>query len=214
MSGAGVELSTLGPFLAKALSPFEDAQSAVKTRARNTPPPSPVIGDRYIVAAPGGFSWTGKSLHIAEYTQTGWRFVVPLAGMSAWIADEEAEFIFNGTEWTTAVSGAVRAVVTPHNKRMPARTTIADGDRACDIAVSVSPVPGSRVYVEVNGLKIPEVGDGTKIAAACYWSRDGGYTPLSLQSVSAGDVLHWQGSVAGYQLDAATDTIEFVYEVA
>ena len=212
---SGVELSTLGSVLAKTLAPFEDAQGAVKTRARNLPPPSPAIGDRYIVASPGAGAWLERSHHIAERTQTGWQFVAPVAGMSAWVTDEATEFIFNGVEWnSTAGGGGQRALVTPHNKRMPVRTTTADGQRACDIADVLTPVAGSRIYVEVNGLKIPELGDGTKVGAACYFSRDAGATALSLLHVIAGDVLYWQESVAGYQLDAATDVIEFVYEVA
>jgi hypothetical protein len=95
---------------------------------------------------------------------------------------------------------------------MSARLTTADGQRACDIAVAEQPVPGSRVFVEVNGLRVPEVGDGTTADAACFFSRDGGVSPLPLTSVAQGDVLYWQGSVAGFEL-TPSDTIEFVYEV-
>jgi hypothetical protein len=70
----------------------------------------------------------------------------------------------------------------------------------------------SRVFVEVNGLRVPEVGDGTTADAACFFSRDGGVSPLPLTSVAQGDVLYWQGSVAGFEL-TPSDTIEFVYEV-
>jgi hypothetical protein len=100
---------------------------------------------------------------------------------------------------------------TLQNKRMPARTTSADGQRACDIALATSPVTGSYVGVRVNGIDVPDIGDGSKVAA-CYFSGDAGATARAWVDIDIGDVLYWNGSIAGYQLDSTVDLIDFIYE--
>jgi len=97
------------------------------------------------------------------------------------------------------------------NKRMPALTTLADGDLACAIAVTRNPATGAYVGVMVNGIVVTELGDGTRIGAACYYSGDLGTTARAWGTVVVGDTCHWNGSVAGYEL-APTDVIDFIYE--
>ena len=66
------------------------------------------------------------------------------------------------------------------------------------------------VQVFVNGvmadLKANKSGD-------CYFSADAGSTARAFAAIAANDVLYWNGSVAGYQLDA-NDKITLVYETA
>ena len=92
---------------------------------------------------------------------------------------------------------------------MVALTTVNDGDRATNSVVAFTPVGWVSVYVD-GVLYVP--GDGTT-EAPCYFSGDGGVTPRSAGSVVAGDRLYWVGSVAGFQLAAGTDVINFLYNI-
>jgi hypothetical protein len=96
------------------------------------------------------------------------------------------------------------------NKNMSALTTAADGDPATAAVVAATPV--GWIGVVVNGL-IHAPGDATT-AASCYFSGDGGVTPRAQGSVVAGDRVYWVGSVAGFELDAVTDRVSFLYNVA
>jgi len=66
--------------------------------------------------------------------------------------------------------------------------------------------------VSVNGLS-QLTGDGTKVSVNCYFSADGGTTARAMKSIVAGDLLYWNGTVAGFQL-ASTDRIDFLYDVS
>lgn len=208
------ELKTLGLVVSQIVAPYEDAQALVASRSVTVPPLSAVVGTRYIVPSAATGAWLGHVNQIAVRDVTpAWTFINVVEGMTAWVHDESAELIFNGTSWfQPSGSGGSGGTVGLLNKRMPARHTNVDGDRACDIAIAIAPVPGTSVRVLINGLEIPEVGDGTKVAAACFWSGDGGFTPRALNAIKAGDVLYWVQSIAGYGL-ANTDVIDFVYEV-
>lgn len=103
------------------------------------------------------------------------------------------------------------------NKSMVASVTVADGDLACATAVATTPAPstalGGYIMVCVNTAGPQLVGDGTKVAVDCYFSADGGVTARLLRNVVAGDLLYWNGSVAGFQL-AATDRVSLFFPVA
>ena len=74
------------------------AAPAVEEPPRTAPPASPVVGACYIVAASPTGSWTGRALNLALYTAGGWRFVAPVAGMTA--------FVRSAATWATFLSGA------------------------------------------------------------------------------------------------------------
>lgn len=75
---------------------------SVKDKDLLSPPGSPSVGDRYIVAGGGGVSlglWTGQELNAAEYRSDGWLFRTPTLGYSAYVQDEHMIYSFNGVEW-------------------------------------------------------------------------------------------------------------------
>lgn len=96
---------------------------------------------------------------------------------------------------------------------MPANATTADFQLACSIAVGRVPSPESYVGVRINGVDVPDIGDGTLVGVSCYFSNDAGASARAWVDVTLGDTLHWNGSVAGYEL-ATSDVIDFVYEVS
>jgi len=96
---------------------------------------------------------------------------------------------------------------TKDNKAMAASTTTADGDVAC--ATAIAHLSRGYVEVQVNGAT-QVVGDAVK-TADCFWSSDNGTTALSDSNVPSGAKLFWNGSIAGFQLAAATDKISFLY---
>jgi hypothetical protein len=83
-----------------------------------------------------------------------------------------------------------------------ALATTGSSSPAC--AVGLSHTPAGEVVLSINGNI---VSIGLAVMDSAYWSNDGGSTA---KTPSAGDVLYWNGNVAGYQL-APTDAIQFTY---
>lgn len=63
-------------------------------------PPSPTVGDRYIVAASATGTWSGQDNAIAIWQDSAWAFHTPTQGWLAWVADENKFYLWNGTLWT------------------------------------------------------------------------------------------------------------------
>lgn len=89
-----------------------------------------------------------------------------------------------------------------------ALTTTSDGSLASSDSVSDTPTGAVRVRVNGHGVS---VGDASKLDA-CYFSGDGGTTPRARDDVRSGDRLYWNGSIAGYQLEA-DDLIDLEYNI-
>lgn len=69
-----------------------------------TPPGSPNEGDVYIVASGAMGAWSGKDAQVAYFDQV-WRFIEPNEGLTLWVADEDAHFVFNGSAWVMSGGG-------------------------------------------------------------------------------------------------------------
>lgn len=109
----------------------------------------------------------------------------------------------------------VNATASKRNKGMAAETTTADHDEACATGISATPAAsnnanGAYVAVRVNGIGYT-VGDGVR-TKDCYFSGDGGATARAFGAIVATDKLYWNGSIAGFQLAASTDIIDFLYD--
>jgi len=63
------------------------------------PPPAPVPGQSWIVAAPATGDWAGHAGEIAAWTEGGWRFIVPFEGLSGWLRDTAQVVRHDGTIW-------------------------------------------------------------------------------------------------------------------
>ena len=106
------------------------------------------------------------------------------------------------------ITALIVVALTSANKEMPALVTTADGDLATVTPLVVTPSNDGYVMVDVNGHGA-SVGDGVK-SKDCYFSNDGGTTALLIRRLQAGATLHWNGSIAGYQL-AIDDRVTFNY---
>lgn len=93
---------------------------------RDVPPATSAVGDCYIVGpAPDG-AWAGRAGALAGFSEGGWRFVAPVAGMRLMIAGAGIDAVFDGTAWTVGTVRAARvevgglAVVGPRRPAIPA----------------------------------------------------------------------------------------------
>ena len=105
-----------------------------------------------------------------------------------------------------ALTGTV-AVAAPQTGNRHQTSTATIGNEAAT-GITLAAAPKGLIILAVNG-KIESIGDGVKTQRA-YFSADGGTTAKMLSSLAAGDTLYWNGTVAGYDLDA-NDTVDIYY---
>lgn len=78
------------------------------------------------------------------------------------------------------------------------------------ITLSNTPSQNSRIQIFVNG-QLQKIGNGTFSSVDCYFSNDGGLSALLFTSIVSGNILYWNGSSAGFDLDTS-DEIDIIYE--
>lgn len=84
----------------------DSRNTAVLDKDLDTPPGSPTVGDRYIVAAGGTGAWTGKDEQIARFTARGWKFTVPNAWDIAFVEDEGLYYHYDDSgDWVSGLAG-------------------------------------------------------------------------------------------------------------
>lgn len=86
-------------------------QPSVVAVGLDTPPASPPVGACWIVGAAPTDAWSGQPLAIAGWTEGGWRFVPPQAGMRVWSQTDAADARFDGTGWTVGTLVGNRLVL-------------------------------------------------------------------------------------------------------
>lgn len=77
----------------------------VESADLSVPPTSPAQGQCWIVAADAVGAWAGRDGALASWTEGGWRFVTPAAGLALWVADRGHELRHDGSQWQ---DGALR----------------------------------------------------------------------------------------------------------
>jgi hypothetical protein len=75
-------------------------QESVLSRS-DTPPGSPVIGDRYLVIATATGAWAGQEDNIAEWNGTSWDFFTPSDGWVVVVDAEDQAYLYDGSAWVT-----------------------------------------------------------------------------------------------------------------
>ena len=78
-------------------------QAACVSVGTNTPPGSPVAGDCYVIGSTPTGVWAGQASKFTFYT-TGWNFVAPWEGLTAWAKDTNTLMTYDGTNWVATVN--------------------------------------------------------------------------------------------------------------
>ena len=82
-------------------------QCAVLDRDLAAPPASPADGERYIGGPSPSGAWAGHAGEIAAFTAGAWSFHEPGPGFLAFVVDEAALLLFDGTDWIPATPNAL-----------------------------------------------------------------------------------------------------------
>lgn len=69
----------------------------------STPPGAPEVGQCWIVAAGASGGWAGRAGAIAIWTEGGWRFITPRAGLRMEVADGEDALFYDGAQWRAGI---------------------------------------------------------------------------------------------------------------
>lgn len=72
---------------------------AVESADAAEPPASPAIGSCWIVASGATGDWQGRDGSLACWTDGGWRFAVPRAGLAVAVADRGHAMKYEGFAW-------------------------------------------------------------------------------------------------------------------
>jgi len=65
----------------------------------DTPPGSPITGDRYLVIATATGDWVGHEDDIAEWDGSAWAYTTPNDGYAVWNEATNVQKVYNGTAW-------------------------------------------------------------------------------------------------------------------
>lgn len=76
----------------------------------NTPPGSPVKGDRYLVGTVPTGAWVGKASNIAWYDGAAWQFDAPAAGWTVYNVALAYNLTYGGSTWTQVEGDMTKAV--------------------------------------------------------------------------------------------------------
>jgi hypothetical protein len=74
---------------------------AVEGAPAATPPTAPAPGKCWIVASAATGAWSGLDNKLAMWTTSGWRFLAPPPGTSAWNKAAAVPLIWDGLQWRT-----------------------------------------------------------------------------------------------------------------
>ena len=74
-------------------------QAAAEAIGETVPPTGPVEGQAWIVGAGATGEWAGADNQLAGWSNNGWRFVMPRAGMCVWLGQTTGFAVYDGAEW-------------------------------------------------------------------------------------------------------------------
>lgn len=77
----------------------------------DTPPAVPEPGQCWIVGAAPVGAWSGRALAIAAWTDDGWRFVAPRAGLRVWSLADALPALCDGGAWRLGAVHARQVIV-------------------------------------------------------------------------------------------------------
>ena len=104
--------------------------AAIEEAPLADPPASPLIGDCYIVGTSPTGAWSGKPQCLAGWTSGGWRFAVPVEGMSVYVKSDAVFATYRQGSWEIGVIHASSVIVAGQQvlgPRLPAIASVAGG---------------------------------------------------------------------------------------
>ena len=107
--------------------------------------------------------------------------------------------------------GGVTVTGIDHKQDLVVNNTTGDGALASAVGIAYTPFSDSMVIARVNGLQtdISQTGE----FAPLYFSGDSGTTIRNITDIVAGDLLYWNATAAGFDLEASDD-LEISYQRA
>lgn len=152
-------------------------QPAVISQTLNTPPGSPVKGDRYIVGAAPTGAWAGKALQIAWYDGAAWQFDAPAAGWTTWSNADAKSYVYNGTVWQADPGDMAKSVYDTNNDGIVDKAAaIDDGAGHTASATNIADAVSKRhVQGTDQGLDTGGPNAITAAQAKEAYSREGSY---------------------------------------
>ena len=114
----------------------------VEAGPQAAPPPNPAIGACYLIATGGTGAWAGRDGAVACFTAGGWRFVMPIEGLSLLERSSGETFQWRSGAWEAGIARARELQIGGHvvvRGRQPAIADPAGGsviDGECRAAVA------------------------------------------------------------------------------
>jgi hypothetical protein len=82
------------------------ACAIIEEPARNDPPETPAVGSSFIIGAAPTGSWAGKAGQLATMSEGGWRYLVPVDGLSVLIRTSQLRADYFAGSWEIGVTRA------------------------------------------------------------------------------------------------------------
>lgn len=79
-------------------------QLSVVSSTTQTPPNDAEVGTRFIIPDGAGGIWPGEASQIASAIIDGWQILTPQTGWLAWVEDASKLVVFDGSDWTDALT--------------------------------------------------------------------------------------------------------------
>jgi hypothetical protein len=172
---------------------------SVLSRTLGAPPLTLGPGARYIVAAVPTGVWVGKAGMIAAFQHGAWAFYAPQQGWLAFVVEEEALCVFDGTEWTSVAGEAL--------PRLGINTSADDTNRlAVASAATLFTHVGSNHRLSINKAA---GGDTASVVMSS------GYSGRAEMGLAGDDHFHFKVSADGaiwkeaLRIDSATGVASF-----
>ena len=105
--------------------------------------------------------------------------------------------------------GGVTVTGIAHKQDLVVNATTGDAALASSVGIAHTPFSDGMIIARVNGLQTDI--SQTGYFSPLYFSADGGANVRSIVDVVAGDLLYWNGSAAGFDLEASDD-LEISYQ--
>ena len=109
--------------------------ASVDDEPSTDPPAEPIAGESWLVAAGGTGDWADRDDSLATWTEGGWRFTAPIAGMTVWNKAAGRWLHWSGTAW---VAG------------WPVHTLLIDGDQVVGPRQPDVPSPSGGTTIDAE----------------------------------------------------------------